>query len=55
MKTYLVTIKASVCKTMTVYAESEDEAVSCAEEEFSTQNVSARDAYNEEVISVEEA
>ena len=54
MKTYNVTIKAEVYKTITVTAKNEDAAYSDAHEIFSVISDEWPEKYNEETISVEE-
>ena len=55
MKTYAVTIKATIYKTYTVEAASKDEALSLAHESFSVLHDGAPERYEEETNSVEEA
>ena len=54
MKTYAVTIKATIYKTYTVEAASKDEALSLAHESFSVVHDGAPERYEEETNSVEE-
>ena len=54
MKTYNVTIKAEVYKTITVTAEDENAAYSDAHEIFSVISDEWPEKYNEETISVAE-
>ena len=54
MKTYAVTITATVTKTYTVEAASKDEALSLAHESFSVVHDGAPERYEEETNSVEE-
>lgn len=54
MKTYNVTIKAEIYKTITVTAENKDAAYNDAHEIFSVISDEWPEKYNEETISVEE-
>jgi hypothetical protein len=54
MKTYAVTITATVTKTYTVEAENEDAAYVLAHERFSVLNDDAPEYYDQETDSVEE-
>lgn len=55
MKTYNVTIKAEIYKTITVEAEDENGAYNEAHEIFSVASDEWPEKYNEETISVVEA
>ena len=54
MKTYAVTITATVTKTYTVEAASKNEALSIAHESFSVAHDGAPERYEQEIDSVEE-
>ena len=54
MKTYAVTITATVTKTYTVEAASKDEALSLAHESFSVLPDDAPERYEQDIDSVEE-
>ena len=54
MKTYEVTIRATVTKTLTVEAENEDAAYVAAHEEFSVLNTGDDENYTEETLEVKE-
>ena len=55
MKTYEVTIKATIYKTLTVEAENEDEAYEAAHEQFSVLPESGtQERYDEETVEVKE-
>lgn len=53
MKTYAVTIKATICKTIQVEAENEDDAYVEAHEQFSVLP-DGEERYEQEVIDIEE-
>lgn len=52
MKTYEVTIRATIYKTLTVEAENEDEAYEAAHEQFSVLPLYER--YDEETVEIKE-
>jgi len=52
---YKVTIKATVYKTLTVYADSKNEADELAHEFFSVSNDEYLEKYDEETIAIETA
>lgn len=54
MKTYRVTIRATVTKTLTVKAENEDDAYVAAHEDFSVLNTGKDERYEEETLEVKE-
>ena len=54
MRTYAVTITATVTKTYTVEAASKDEALSLAHESFSVVHDGAPERYEEETVDVKE-
>lgn len=54
MKTYAVTIKATVYKTLIVDANNEDEAYIVAHEDFSVLPDSNDERYEQEAIDIEE-
>jgi len=54
MKTYRVTIRATVTKTLTVKAENEDDAYVAAHEDFYVLNTGEDEAYTQETLEVEE-
>ena len=54
MKTYRVTIRATVTKTLTVKAENEDDAYVAAHEDFSVLNTGEDENYTQETLEVEE-
>ena len=54
MKTYAITIRATVTKTITVEADNEDDAMEQAHELFSVLCDDIDEDYNEEVIDFEE-
>jgi hypothetical protein len=54
MRTYRVTIRATVTKTLTVKAENEDDAYVAAHEEFSVLNTGDDEDYDEETLEVKE-
>jgi hypothetical protein len=54
MKTYRVTIRATVTKTVTVEAENEDDAYVAAHEDFSVLCDGEDERYEEETLSIEE-
>lgn len=54
MKTYDVTIKAEIYKTITVQASNEDDAYKEAHEIFTVSADEWRDRYEEETISITE-
>jgi hypothetical protein len=56
MKTYRVTIRATVTKTVTVEAENEDDATDAAHEDFSVLcgGEDEDERYEEETLSIEE-
>ncbi len=53
MHTYSVTIKATVTKTLVIEADTEDDAITTAHEEFDCVCVSPRENYDQETVSVE--
>lgn len=54
MKTYEVTIRATVTKTLTVEADSADEAVDQAHAEFTTVCDGGDEDYSEDILNVTE-
>lgn len=54
MKTYEVTIQATVRKTITVEAEDEQQAVDFAHEEFTVASTDEAESYNEEYLDIKE-
>ena len=54
MKTYAITIRATVTKTITVEADNEDDAMEQANELFSVRCDDIEEDYHEEVIDFEE-
>jgi hypothetical protein len=56
MRTYRVTIRATVTKTLTVKAENEDDAYVAAHEDFSVLNTGKNEdeRYEEETLEVKE-
>ena len=54
MKTYEVTIRATVTKTLKVEAEDKDAAYIAAHEEFSVLNTGEDERYEEETLEVKE-
>ena len=54
MKTYEVTIKGTVIKTLTIEADSHDAAVEAAHQEFTAANDGEPEKYSEEVVNVKE-
>lgn len=54
IKTFRVTIEATVRKTIEVDAENQDEAVEQAHQEFSTENTDDAEKYTEDMVEVEE-
>jgi hypothetical protein len=54
MKTYDVTIRATVTKTIRVEAEDEDEAIMEAHGDFSVDCTDERESYEEETLNVKE-
>lgn len=54
MKTYDVTVRATVTKTLRVIADTEDEAREFAHGEFSTTPDDAPEKYDEEIINLVE-
>lgn len=54
MKTYNVTIRATVVKTLRVEAEDEDEAYVIAHDEFDVTSVDDRERYEEETMDIKE-
>jgi len=54
MKTYEVTIKATIYKTLTVEAANEDEAYEAAHEKFSVLNDDTPERYEQETMGIEE-
>jgi hypothetical protein len=54
VKTYAVTIKATVYKTLIVDAENEDEAYIAAHEDFSVLPDGKDERYEQETIDIEE-
>ena len=54
MKTYAITIRATVTKTITVEADNEDDAMEQANELFSVLCDDIEEDYHEEVIGFEE-
>jgi len=54
MKTYNVTIRATVVKTLRVEAEDEERAITEAHEEFTTMLTDDLEDYEEETVNVEE-
>lgn len=56
MKTYNVTIRATVTKTLQVEAESEDAAAEAAHQEFTVTNDGDEDeCYEQDTVRIEEA
>jgi hypothetical protein len=55
MKTYSVTIRATVVKTLRVKAEDEETATTMAHEDFTVQLTDDLEDYEEETLRVEEA
>lgn len=54
MKPYEVTIKATIIKTYTVYANSEDEASEIAHDDFTVQIDDAPERYEQETLEITE-
>ena len=54
MKPYEVTIKATIIKTYTVYANSEDEASEIAHDDFTVQMDDAPERYEQETLEITE-
>lgn len=54
MKTYEVTIRATIYKTITVEAENEDDAYVEAHERFSVLNDDTPEQYEQDSVSIEE-
>lgn len=54
MKTYEVTIKATICKTITVEAANEDDAYVEAHERFSVLNDDTPERYEQETLDIQE-
>lgn len=54
MKPYEVTIKATIIKTYTVYANSEDEASEIAHDDFTVQIDDAPEHYEQETLEITE-
>jgi hypothetical protein len=54
MRTYRVTIRATVTKTLTVKAENEDDAYVAAHEDFSVLCDGEDERYDEETLEVKE-
>ena len=54
MKTYAITVRATVTKTYEIEAESRDEAVETAHEIFSTSSDGVDEDYQQETLDVEE-
>jgi hypothetical protein len=54
MKTYAVTIKATICKTIQVEADDIEEAIVDAHEQFTVADCNLYEDYDEETIKVEE-
>ena len=54
MRTYRVTIRATVTKTLRVEAKDEDDAYVAAHEEFSVLNTGDDEDYDEETLEVKE-
>ena len=55
MKTYEVTIKATIIKTYTVNAENEDNAINIAHDYFTVQIDDAPERYEQETLEITEA
>lgn len=54
MKTYDVTIRATITKTIRVEADNIDDAISDAHEEFSVADCNMYEDYDEETMDIEE-